>query len=60
MEKKKGRFEFQKMKQSNRKVVWVTAYDYWTAQFAEKVGVDMIWWAIRWACVFTGMKVPSR
>jgi 3-methyl-2-oxobutanoate hydroxymethyltransferase len=42
MESKKGRFELQKMKGSNRKVVWITAYDYWTAQFAEKVGVDMI------------------
>jgi 3-methyl-2-oxobutanoate hydroxymethyltransferase len=42
MGKKKGRLEFQKMKESNQKVVWITAYDYWTAQFAEKVGVDMI------------------
>jgi 3-methyl-2-oxobutanoate hydroxymethyltransferase len=42
MEKKKGRYEFQKMKESNQKLVWITAYDYWTAQFAEKAGVDMI------------------
>jgi len=42
MEKKKGRFELQKMKDAKQKAVWITAYDYWTAQFAEKVGVDMI------------------
>lgn len=42
MEKKKGRYELQKMKETNQKVVWITAYDYWTAQFAERVGVDMI------------------
>ncbi len=42
MEKKKGRFEFQKMKESRQRVVWITAYDYWTARFAEQVGVDMI------------------
>jgi len=42
VERKKGRFELQKMKESGRKMVWITAYDYWTAQFAEKVGVDMI------------------
>jgi len=42
MERKKDRFELQKMKESGQKVVWITAYDYWTAQFAEKVGVDMI------------------
>jgi 3-methyl-2-oxobutanoate hydroxymethyltransferase len=39
---KKGRLEFQKMKKVNQKVVWITAYDYWTAKFAEQVGVDMI------------------
>lgn len=30
------------MKDSSKKVVWVTSYDYWTAQFAEKAGMDMI------------------
>src|SRR5512136_97804 len=40
--KKLTRFDLQKMKESCQKVVWITAYDYWTAQFAEKVGMDMI------------------
>ena len=30
------------MKQSGDKVVWVTAYDYWTARFAEQAGMDML------------------
>jgi 3-methyl-2-oxobutanoate hydroxymethyltransferase len=42
MGNKKGRFELQKLKESNQKTVWITAYDYWTAQFAERAGVDMI------------------
>jgi 3-methyl-2-oxobutanoate hydroxymethyltransferase len=40
--KKLNRFDLQKMKESRKKAVWITAYDYWTAQFAEKVGMDMI------------------
>jgi 3-methyl-2-oxobutanoate hydroxymethyltransferase len=36
------RFDLQKMKDSGEKVVWVTSYDYWTAQFAEQAGMDMI------------------
>jgi len=36
------RFDLQKMKDSSEKVVWVTSYDYWTAQFAEQAGMDMI------------------
>ncbi|MEW6375461.1 MAG: 3-methyl-2-oxobutanoate hydroxymethyltransferase [Thermodesulfobacteriota bacterium] len=39
---KLNRFDLQKMKESGKKVVWITAYDYWTAQFAEKTGMDMI------------------
>jgi 3-methyl-2-oxobutanoate hydroxymethyltransferase len=42
MKKKCTRFDFQQMKESGKKVVWVTSYDYWTAQFAEKAGMDMI------------------
>jgi 3-methyl-2-oxobutanoate hydroxymethyltransferase len=42
MKKKLTRFDFQKMKDSGEKVVWVTSYDYWTAQFAEQAGMDMI------------------
>lgn len=40
--KKVSRFDLLKMKQENQKVVWITAYDYWTASFAEQAGMDMI------------------
>jgi 3-methyl-2-oxobutanoate hydroxymethyltransferase len=42
MKKKLTRFDLQTMKDSKKKAVWVTAYDYWTAQFAEQAGMDMI------------------
>ncbi|MDA3787006.1 MAG: 3-methyl-2-oxobutanoate hydroxymethyltransferase [Desulfobacula sp.] len=43
MDKKKlTRWELQKMKDSGEKAVWITAYDYWNASFAEKAGMDMI------------------
>jgi 3-methyl-2-oxobutanoate hydroxymethyltransferase len=42
MKKKLTRFDLQTMKLSKKKAVWVTAYDYWTAQFAEQAGMDMI------------------
>ena len=42
MKKKMTRFDLKKMKDSGEKVVWVTSYDYWTAQFAEQAGMDMI------------------
>jgi len=42
MSKKLNRFDLQKMKESGEKVVWITAYDFATAQFAEKAGMDMI------------------
>jgi 3-methyl-2-oxobutanoate hydroxymethyltransferase len=42
MEKRLTRFDLQKMKESGKKAVWITVYDYWTAQFAEKAGMDMI------------------
>lgn len=42
MKKKWNRFDLQKMKEEGKKAVWVTAYDYWTAQFAEQAGMDMI------------------
>jgi 3-methyl-2-oxobutanoate hydroxymethyltransferase len=42
MRKKLNRFDLQKMKESGEKVVWITAYDFATAQFAEKAGMDMI------------------
>lgn len=41
-EKKLSRWDLQKMKDSREKAVWITAYDYWNASFAEKAGMDMI------------------
>ena len=40
--KKLTRFDLQKMKEAGQTAVWITAYDYWTAQFAEQAGMDMI------------------
>jgi 3-methyl-2-oxobutanoate hydroxymethyltransferase len=40
--KKNTRFDLQKMKEADQTAVWITAYDYWTAVFAEKAGMDMI------------------
>jgi 3-methyl-2-oxobutanoate hydroxymethyltransferase len=40
--KKKMIHELVGMKQAKEKVVWITSYDYPTAQFAEEAGVDMI------------------
>jgi 3-methyl-2-oxobutanoate hydroxymethyltransferase len=42
MRRKLTRFDLLEMKLSNKKAVWITAYDYWTAQFAEQAGMDMI------------------
>lgn len=42
MRKKLTRLDLQKMKDSSQTAVWVTSYDYWTAQFAEQAGMDMI------------------
>ena len=42
MKKRLTRFDLQNMKLSKKKVVWITAYDYWTAQFAEQADMDMI------------------
>jgi 3-methyl-2-oxobutanoate hydroxymethyltransferase len=42
MKKKLTRFDLQEMKLSKKKAVWITAYDYWTAQFAERADMDMI------------------
>jgi len=42
MKKKLTRFDLQSMKDSGKKAVWITSYDYWTAQFAERAGMDMI------------------
>ena len=41
-DKKLNRFDLQKMKEERRPAVWITAYDFWTAQFAEQAGMDMI------------------
>ncbi len=42
MAKKRTRQEFQEMKIKGEQCVWVTAYDYPTAAFAEAAGMDMI------------------
>ncbi|MFC2014370.1 3-methyl-2-oxobutanoate hydroxymethyltransferase [Chloroflexota bacterium] len=42
MAQKKNILDFQKMKKGKEKVTWLTAYDYPTAQFEERVGIDMI------------------
>ncbi len=42
MAKKKMLPDFYRMKERGQKVVWITAYDYPTATFAEEAGVDMI------------------
>lgn len=40
--KKLSRFDLEKMKAAGQTVAWITAYDYWTATFAEQAGMDMI------------------
>ena len=40
--KKLSRIDLQKMKDQGQTAVWITAYDFWTASFAEKAGMDMI------------------
>ncbi len=42
MKKKLSALDLLEMKKSGNKVVWVTAYDYWTAQFAEAADMDML------------------
>ena len=42
MKKKLSRFDLQKMKTDGKRAVWVTAYDYITAQLAEQAGMDML------------------
>ena len=39
---KKSILDFQRMKKEGEKVTWLTAYDYPTAQFEERAGIDMI------------------
>ncbi len=42
MKKKLSALDLLEMKRSGKKVAWVTAYDYWTAQFAETADMDML------------------
>ena len=41
-EKKLSRLDLLKMKKAGQKVIWITAYDFWTASFAEQAGMDML------------------
>ncbi|MFN2353335.1 MAG: 3-methyl-2-oxobutanoate hydroxymethyltransferase [Desulfopila sp.] len=42
MKKKLTRFDLQEMKEKGSRVVWMTAYDFVTAQLAEEAGMDML------------------
>jgi len=42
LKKKLTRFDLQKMKDDGHRAVWITAYDYVTAQLAEETGMDML------------------
>ena len=42
MGKKRSRFDLQKMKEEGKRAVWMTAYDFTTAQLAEKAGMEML------------------
>ena len=42
MKKKLSRFDLQRMKDDGKKAVWMTAYDFITAQLAERAGLDML------------------
>ncbi|MCF8001603.1 MAG: 3-methyl-2-oxobutanoate hydroxymethyltransferase [Halanaerobiales bacterium] len=41
-DKKLSLLDFRRMKENNQQVTWITAYDYPTAMFAERAGIDMI------------------
>ena len=42
MAKKLTRIDLQGMKDRKETLVWITAYDYWTARFAEEAGMEML------------------
>jgi 3-methyl-2-oxobutanoate hydroxymethyltransferase len=48
------------MKKQDRKVTWLTCYDFPTAQFAEAAGLDLLWSGIPWACVSMVIRAPCR
>ena len=42
MVRKKSILDFQRMKREGKKIAWLTCYDYHTAKFEERAGIDMI------------------
>ncbi|MGD8251163.1 MAG: 3-methyl-2-oxobutanoate hydroxymethyltransferase [Desulfobacterales bacterium] len=40
--RKLSRIDLQQMKNDRQRAVWITAYDFWTATFAETAGMDML------------------
>lgn len=40
--KKLTRIDFQQKKEAGEVICWITAYDFWTARFAEEAGMEMI------------------
>ena len=60
MPKKLTRIDLQLAKERKEKVVWVTAYDFWTANFAEQAGMEMLLVGDSLGCASTGMKARCR
>ena len=46
--KKKTILDFRRMAVEGEKIVYLTGYDYLTAKYEERAGVDMIWLVIPW------------
>ena len=44
--KKKTILDFRRMAAEGEKIVYLTGYDYLTAKYEERAGIDMILWAM--------------